>query len=102
MLLLEGYHHSSLKLEAEQATGWIEAGWRFGNFRNSDELCAAPRGEFCSTHGSIFFPFFIDIAGNSNIRDPWILQELLHCLYGQRFSKEHRQGAKRKSWQWQG
>lgn len=24
VLLLEGYHHPSLKLEAEQATGWIE------------------------------------------------------------------------------
>lgn len=35
-LLLEGYPRSSFKLEAEQATGWIEGGWRVGNFRNSD------------------------------------------------------------------
>lgn len=56
VFLLEGYHHSSFKLEAEQATGWMEGGWRVGNFRNSDELWAAPRAEFCSTHRSTFLP----------------------------------------------
>lgn len=61
VLLLEGYHHSTFILEAQQATGWIEGCWRVGNFRNSDELWAAPRGEFCSTHGSVFSPFLLTL-----------------------------------------
>lgn len=56
--LPEGHHHSSFKLEAEQATAWIEGAWEAGNFRNSDELRAAPRNEFYSTYGSCLFAFF--------------------------------------------
>lgn len=58
VFLLEGYHHSPFKLEAEQATGWMESGWRVGNLRNSDELWAALRSGFCSTHRSTFFSLF--------------------------------------------
>lgn len=37
--------------------------------------CGQPQGmNFTAPTGAAFLPFFIDIAGNSNIRDPWILQ----------------------------
>lgn len=81
----------------------LQAGLKAVGVLGTSEIemnCGQPQGvNFAAPMGASFFPFFIDIAGNSNIQDPWILQYL---LYGQRSSKEHRQGAKRKSWQWQG
>lgn len=95
MLLLEGYHHSSLKLEAEQATGWIEGGWRVGLNSEIQMNYVQPQGEnFAALTGASFFPFLLTLLEIATFGIPGYYKNCSTAFMGRGFPRSTGRGLK--------